>query len=99
MPLRLVVLLCATALVSACSAPANRTTAAPQPAGGQGTELASTEASEADPIVCERVPVTGTRVAKRVCMRRSVREQQRRDSQEMLDQVQRRGVIDTVRRE
>lgn len=59
----------------------------------------SAVAANDDPMVCKRVIPTGTRVAQRTCMRQSEFDKAEQDGQEMLEEVQRRGVIDTVRRE
>jgi hypothetical protein len=95
---RLVVLCSAALLASACSAPASRTAESPDAdnaASASGSEFASaptvTAAAEDDPIVCKSVTRTGTRVAERICMRRSTAEKQQRDAREMLGEVQRRG--------
>ncbi|HEX7037185.1 MAG TPA: hypothetical protein VF210_15530 [Pseudomonadales bacterium] len=96
---RLVVLLCAVLFASACAAPAPT---AAEPAGGgaastAGQDLASAETpaatAEDDPIVCRQITRTGTRVAEKVCMRRSQIEKSQRDAAEMLGEVQRRGAM------
>jgi len=43
--------------------------------------------------MCKKVIQTGTRVAQRICMRRSQVEANQRDAREMLGEVQRRGVL------
>lgn len=98
---RSVVLLCAVLLGSGCAAPASRTAAEPAGEGdgsAVGHELASAQAApviaeEDDPIVCRRMAPTGTRVAEKVCLRRSQIEKSERDAAEMLGEVQRRGAI------
>lgn len=104
---RLAALFCAALLVSACTAPATRTAVAPEtgsdaaaPVGdvASATTVAAT-AEEDDPIVCESVARTGTRVAKRLCMRRSEMEKRERDAQEMLGEVQRRAGLGNSTRE
>lgn len=95
---RLVVLCCATMLSIACTAPSTRTAGAPEPgsevaaagADSEGTPaIAATD--EEDPLICETVVRTGTRVAQRSCMRRSQREIMRQNSQDAMGEVQRRG--------
>lgn len=99
-PSRLVVFLCAALLGSACTAPASRTAAAPgvgsdvSAAVGDSASAPATAAmaEEEDPLVCKSVARTGTRVAKRTCMRRSQAEARERAAHEMLGEIQRRGV-------
>jgi hypothetical protein len=99
MPSRLVVLFCAALLGTACTTPASRTAVAPEVGSdmaADGGDLASAPAvaatAEEDPLVCEMVIRTGTRVAQRTCMRRSWIEKNQRDAEEMLGEVQKRGV-------
>jgi len=95
----LVVLFYAALLGIACTAPSSRTTVAPEAgsdmaaAGGDlSSEPAVAATVEEDPLVCETVVQIGARVAQRTCMRRSQVEENQRDAEEMLGEVQRRGV-------
>lgn len=94
MKLRLLILFCAVTFGTACTAPANNT-AAPTVAAATGTDVASAAdtagTAEEDPLVCENIIRTGTRVAQRVCMRQSQIDARARSSQETLGDVQRRG--------
>ena len=100
MPTRLMVIFCAALLGTACTTPASRTSVTSD-AGGEmaaaSGDLASTPAvaatAEEDPLVCKNVIQTGTRVAQRTCVRRSQVDEHQRDAQEMLGEVQRRGVL------
>lgn len=92
------VLFCAVLLGSGCSTSASRT-GAPLEAGDDlvaaRDDAASAPAAtvDDDPLVCERVIQTGTRVAQRICKRRSEIEKESRDAQQMLGEVQKRGVL------
>lgn len=94
--------LCAALLLAACSTPSSHT-AVPTEAEGEmvasqseGASAPATAAVEQeDPIVCKRVVKTGTRVAQRLCMRRSQQEAHKRGAQEMLGEVQKRGALST----
>ena len=99
------VVICFAALLgSGCS-----TTSSPsEPQSGDGDDLVAASDTAAgepaavvddDPMVCERVAVTGTRVSQRVCRRQSVVEAGKQGAQEMLGEVQKRGALDTIRRE
>ena len=93
----LFVLVCATALTVACTArnPAPSATDTTSSAVLEDVQPPGTETETAmaeDPLICKSVAQTGTRVARRTCMRRSTQEQQQRDAREALDAVQRRGV-------
>ena len=108
MPSRLAVLVlfCAALLATACTTPASRTAVAPEVGSDMaatGGDLASApavaSAAEEDPIVCERVVQTGTRVAQRICMRRSQVEANQRNAHEMLGEVQKRGAQQTTTKE
>jgi hypothetical protein len=96
----LVVLFCAALLVTACSTPSSRTSAAPEANGdtvASRNDVASAPtaaaAKEDDPLVCKKVTQTGTRVAQRICMRRSQIEANKRDAQEALGEAQKRGAL------
>ena len=96
---RQVILLCAVLLGAACTTPASRTAVAPEvgddPAVSGGDTASSptvAAATEEDPMVCERISQTGTRVSQRVCMRRSQMEAKQRAAQDLLGEVQKRGV-------
>lgn len=91
--------LCTMLFVTACSTPSSHTAVTPETDGDlvasrseAGSEPAAAVAEE-DPIVCKRIVQTGTRVAQRICMRRSQVEANQRDAQEMLGEVQKRGVL------
>jgi hypothetical protein len=100
MPTRLIVLFCASLIVTACTTPASRTAVTPD-AGSEmvaaGGDFASAPAvaapTEEDPLVCKNVVKTGTRVSQRTCVRRSQIEAHQRGAHEMLGEVQRRGVL------
>jgi hypothetical protein len=99
MPRRLMVVFCAALLGSACTTPANRAAVGTQvpgdmaAAGGDAATAPTVAATaEEDPLVCEMVVQTGTRVAQRICMRQSQLDANKRDADEMLGEVQRRGV-------
>jgi hypothetical protein len=107
---RLVAVACIALAATACTPTATRTAVDPvdpvdievTTADGDtadGDVADSAVAATDDPMVCKRVIPTGTRVAQRTCMRQSEFDKAKKDGQEMLDEVQRRGVIDTVRRE
>jgi hypothetical protein len=106
MPSRLAVLFCAALLATACTTPASHTAVLPEVGSDMaaaGDDLASApavaSAAEEDPIVCERVVQTGTRVAQRICMRRSEAEANQRNAHEMLGEVQKRGAQQTTTKE
>lgn len=97
---RLIVLFCAALLGTACTTPASRTAVMPDAgsemaaAGGDHSSAPAVAATaEEDPLVCKNVIQTGTRVAQRTCVRRSQIEAQKRDAQDMLGEVQKRGVL------
>lgn len=92
---RFAVIVCATLLGTACtsSAPQTAATAADVGAGGEAANAQQVAAAEEDPLVCRPIATTGTRVAKKVCMRQSEIDKGRRDATEMLGEVQRRGVL------
>lgn len=97
---RRVVPCCAVLLLTACTTPSGPSAVAPAADADvveSRSEAASTPAAAAavedDPMVCERVIPTGSRVAQRICQRRSVIEANQRDSQEFLGEVQKRGVL------
>lgn len=103
MPSRLAVLFCAALLATACATPAGHTPVLPEAgsdmaaAGGDPASApAVASTTEEDPIVCERVIQTGTRVAQRICMRRSEAEANQRNAHEMLGEVQKRGAQQTT---
>lgn len=87
-------LVCAAVLLTACATPASRDPGMPDAVtGGDVTsapEIAAAE--EKDPIVCESIVRTGTRVAERRCMRRSEKERQQQGGQDALGEWQRRSV-------
>ncbi|MEX2126050.1 MAG: hypothetical protein WD795_19325 [Woeseia sp.] len=89
MPTRLIILFCAALLGTACTTPAGRTAVAPD-VGSDMVPVAAT--AEENPLVCKNVVQTGTRVAQRICMRRSQMDAHQRGAHEMLGEVQRRGV-------
>jgi hypothetical protein len=98
-PSRLVVLFSVALLGAACAAPASRTAVTPEVGSdpsATGADLASVppvaETAKTDPLVCTTVVRTGTRVARRTCVRRSQEEKMQRDAQEALEAIQRRGV-------
>ena len=74
---------CAVLLVSGCATkPAEQ-------------DLWNAMTEEDDPLICENSAVIGTRVAKRVCLRQSQIEANKRNGQEALENVQKRGAITT----
>ncbi|TDJ38115.1 MAG: hypothetical protein E2O54_13630 [Gammaproteobacteria bacterium] len=96
----LVVLFYAALLVTACTTPSSRTAVAPEASGDMvasrrdvASAPAAAAADEDDPLVCKKVIQIGTRVAQRICMRRSQVETNQRDAREMLGEVQKRGVL------
>lgn len=95
MPSRLIVLVCTALLGTACTTTASRTAVAPESGNdiaAAGGDVASAPAV-ADPLICKNVVQTGTRVAQRTCVRRSQIEAKQRDAQDMLGEVQKRGVL------
>jgi hypothetical protein len=48
-------------------------------------------AAEADPLVCRSETPIGTKLPVKVCIRKSERDRQKRDSQEALQLIQRRA--------
>jgi hypothetical protein len=46
---------------------------------------------EKDPLVCRTETPVGSRLPQKVCLRKSVREQMRRDSRKVLQDVQQSG--------
>ena len=89
---RLAVLFCAALLMIGCTAvtPEPRSDVA-KAAGDVASAPAVPAAAEEDPVVCESIVRTGTRVAQRRCMRRSDLDRQQRGGQEALGEWQRRG--------
>ncbi|MGB5354535.1 MAG: hypothetical protein WBN32_13055 [Woeseia sp.] len=92
------ILFCTALLLTACATPTRDTAVVPEADEGlvaSRGEAASAlaAAAEENPLVCKEVVQTGTRVAKRICMRRSQVEANQRDAQEMLGEVQKRGVL------
>ena len=79
---RFTMALCSMLLVSACAAPTRN------PEASVASAAAGTED---DPVVCETVVRTGTRIAERTCMRKSQIDAQRQASQDALQEIQRRG--------
>tara|TARA_Y100001933_G_C18756513_1_gene462139 strand:- start:21 stop:290 length:270 start_codon:yes stop_codon:yes gene_type:complete len=73
---------CSMLLIGACAAP-NRS-----PEGNVASAAAGTDD---DPVVCETVIRTGTRLSERSCMRKSQIDAQRQASQDALQEIQRRG--------
>lgn len=65
-------------------------------ASGDPADPTVAAAEEDDPLVCENVMRTGTRVAKRICVRRSELERHKRAADEMLGEVQRRSALSTT---
>lgn len=95
-----VVAFCTMLFLAACSTPSSHTAVTPETDGelvASRSEAASEPAAAAaagdDPIVCKRVVQTGTRVAQRICSRQSELDAKQRDAQEMLGEVQKRGVL------
>jgi hypothetical protein len=81
-----------TAPATQVHAPGTETTTAEDPAPvASAQQIAATKAE--DPLVCTTTAATGSRVAKKTCMRQSDIDRRRRDAGEMLDEVQRRSVL------
>lgn len=98
----LVVTLCTALQLTACTTPASHTGVVPEADGdavASRGDAASAPAAAAvvddDPLVCERVVQTGTRVAQRICRRQSAIDASKRAAEEMLGEVQKRGAIST----
>lgn len=86
------VLACVIVLLSACSSvPQDAEVAETSSAVAPSTEVAQADQSEEDPVICKSVMRTGSRVAERRCMRKSVMERQERGGQSALEDWQRRG--------
>lgn len=93
-----VVFFCVVLLGSGCSTSASRTEVQPGAdddlvATRDAAETAPAAAVDDDPLVCKRTIQTGTRVAQRTCKRRSEIEADKRDAQEILGEVQKRGAL------
>lgn len=74
--------------LAACTAPASR---APEAVGDVASAADGTAQAEEDPLICESIVRTGTRVAERRCMRQSELEKQREGGQQALGDWQRRS--------
>lgn len=81
-------LLCALLILAACTAPASR---APEAVGDVASAAEGTAQTEEDPLICESIVRTGTRVAERRCMRQSELDKQRAGGQQALGDWQRRS--------
>lgn len=92
--LRIPALITALMLVGACAGqdqPPTATTA-PAPATAAAPEaVAATEAPAVaeDRMICKRIAPTGSRIAKKTCMKASQWEQAQRDAREATDTIQR----------
>lgn len=89
---------CTVLFLAVCTTPSRHTAITPESDGdlvASRSEAAGepAAAAEDDPLVCKRIVQTGTRVAQRICMRRSRIEANQNDAQEMLGEVQKRGVL------
>lgn len=87
---------CTVLFLAVCTTPSRHTAITPESDGdlvASRSEAASEAAAEDDPLVCKRIVQTGTRVAQRICMRRSQIKANQNDAQEMLGEVQKRGVL------
>lgn len=95
---------CTVLLLAACTTPSRPTAVTPDASGepmASSNEAAGESAAvvEDDPIVCERVTQIGTRVAQRICKRQSQIDAEKRAAEEVLGEVQKRGALDSSRRE
>lgn len=86
--------LCALAVllfVTACSSTTGTSNnAASSAAAGNADTVAQTED---DPLICETVIPSGTRIGHKVCMRKSQKDRIRENSQTVTIENQRRSVI------
>ena len=63
-------------------------------ASSGGTGAASVaQAGGEDPLICENYIPAGTRVARRICIRKSERDRIRQESQTITEENQRRAVL------
>jgi len=86
-----IILLTTTIGCSSTSVEQQTANAAAQAQGREGT-VAMTGGAELDPVVCKREIQTGTRIARRVCMRQSQWDLATDAGSKMATDVQRRMV-------
>ncbi len=80
--------------VAACAGTSNQQSAAAQAApvvAADGAPVAEQVAAPLDPIKCEKMTPTGTRISYKVCKKQSEWDAIRRGSQQMGEEVQRRA--------
>ena len=83
----------ALAALAGCSASTGTPVAATQGVAAAGTTEGGAEAPpELDPVVCKKEMQTGTRIATRVCMRKSQWDMAQKAGSSMATDVQRRTV-------
>ncbi|MFK8041463.1 hypothetical protein [Congregibacter sp.] len=83
-----VVALAVTALLSACSS-----TGGSSAGTANGTTNAVAQANEDDPLICENYIPSGTRIARKVCIRQSEKDRIQEQAQTITQENQRRAVI------
>lgn len=79
---------CSSTSTSSSSAASTSSTAAPS---GKESTVAKAEAD--DPLICENYIPSGTRIARKVCVRQSERDRIREQAQTITQENQRRAVI------
>ena len=89
-------LFCFTLVVGGCTAPATDHTRAASQTAATGESVASDSAveetaSDSDPLICKYIAPTGSRIARKTCMRQSAWNQIARDAKDATGQVQRNG--------
>ena len=82
--------LVALLLVTACASTPSTNIGAAGDAGANGATLAQTDE---DPLICEMVIPSGTRIGRKVCIRKSERDRIREQSQLITQENQQRAVI------
>lgn len=73
--------------------PACTSTSGTGVAVGSGAAATIAQAGEDDPLICENYIPAGTRVARKVCIRKSQRDRIRAESQTITEENQRRAVL------
>lgn len=77
-------------LITACSSTTGTSNNAASSSAGNADTVAQTED---DPLICETVIPSGTRIGRKVCMRKSQKDRIRENSQTVTAENQRRSVI------
>lgn len=90
----LLTMLFAVGTLSACSSTSSSPTGSTSSsATANGSASTVAQADEDDPLVCENYIPSGTRIARKVCVRQSEKDRMREQAQTITQENQRRAVI------